>query len=48
MAKMKDLILEVVELLDAGMSPEVICEYLNLDPKTFQEIVSWIDSDDMK
>ena len=45
---MKDLILEVSELLDGGMSPEDICEYLNLDPKTFQDIISWMDKDDMK
>ena len=48
MGKMKDLILEVKELLDSGMSADQICEYLGLDLTTMDQIIAWLESDDMK
>jgi hypothetical protein len=48
MGKMKDLILEIKELLDSGMTPDEVCEKMNLDSKTINDIIAWLESDDMK
>jgi orotate phosphoribosyltransferase-like protein len=48
MGKMKDLILQVKELLDTGISPDEVCKRLNLDSETMNDIIAWLESDDMK
>jgi hypothetical protein len=48
MGRMKDLIFEVKELLDSGMEPDQICEYLDISLGTMYAIVQWLESDDMK
>ena len=48
MGKMKDLLMEVKELLDSGMKPDQICEYLKLDQDTMDSIIAWLESDDFK
>ena len=48
MGKMKDLLMEVKELLDSGMKPDQICDYLDLDLTTMDQIIAWLESDDMK
>ena len=48
MGKMKDLLMEVKELLDSGMKPEQVCEYLHLSQETVDQIIAWLESDDFK
>ena len=48
MAKMKDVILDVKELLDCGFTAEEISQKLNLSPVAVDEIIAWLESDDMK
>jgi len=48
MGKMKEVIMDVKELLDLGLTAEEISKRLNMSLETVTEVIAWLESDDMK